>query len=85
MVHINCAVCCSCVAGLSKCCNHVVETLYKISYANENRFTKLPCIRNTSCKEPETMKIRDMDNIAGEKTNIQCCQTKKLVLILEQI
>ena len=25
---------CSCMAGASRCCNHIIATLYKVEYAN---------------------------------------------------
>ena len=57
--------CCTCTAGLCRCCNHVVAALYKIEYANEKGLTKptcteIPCAWNSSNKNPQPMKIKDM-------------------------
>ena len=32
---------CSCMAGASRCCNHVIAMLYKVEYANANNFALL--------------------------------------------
>ena len=47
---------CSCMAGASRCCNHIIATLYKIEYANSNSFcspscTSMPCGWNQSTKK----------------------------------
>ena len=34
---------CSCMAGASRCCNHIIATLYKAEYANSNSFCSPPC------------------------------------------
>ena len=39
----------SCMAGASRCCNHVLPELYKVEYANANNFcspacTSIPCV-----------------------------------------
>ena len=34
---------CTCTAGFSSCCNHVVAALYKIEYANEKGLTNPTC------------------------------------------
>ena len=57
---------CSCTAGMSQCCNHIVAALYKIEFANENGLTSPLCTEesckwNTSTKAISPMKIKDMD------------------------
>ena len=55
---------CSCMAGASRCCNHVIAVLYKVEYANANNFcspacTSIPCGWNKSMKkiiEPKRVK-----------------------------
>ena len=47
---------CSCMAGASRCCNHVIAVLYKVEYANANNFcssacTSIPCDWNKSTKK----------------------------------
>ena len=47
---------CSCMAGSSACCNHVIATLYKIEYAtthgyNDPACTSIPCKWNQSTKK----------------------------------
>ena len=47
---------CSCMAGASRCCNHIIATLYKVEYANSNSFcspscTSMPCGWNQSTKK----------------------------------
>ena len=47
---------CSCMAGASRCCNHVTAVLYKVEYGNANNFsspacTSIPCDWNKSTKE----------------------------------
>ena len=34
---------CSCMAGASGCCNHVIAVLYKVEYANANNFCSSAC------------------------------------------
>ena len=46
---------CSCMAGSSRCCNHVIATLYKMEYANTHGYcspacTSVPCGWNKSTK-----------------------------------
>eukprot|EP00795_Rhopilema_esculentum_P009831 gene9831-18406_t len=46
---------CSCMAGASRCCNHVIAALYKVEYANMNEFlspscTSMPCAWNQATK-----------------------------------
>ena len=46
---------CSCMAGASRCCNHVIAALYKLEYANTNGYctpacTSVPCGWNKSTK-----------------------------------
>ena len=69
---------CSCTAGFSHCCNHVVATLYKIDYANEKGFTDPTCTEqlcywNSSSKDFTPMKIKDMNIVEHnqEKQNKQ--------------
>ena len=57
---------CSCTAGTSSCCNHIVAALYKIEFANREGFTDPSCTEelcgwNKSLKEIKPMKIKDMD------------------------
>ena len=40
---------CSCMAGASECCNHVIAVLYKIQYANAKGFTS-PACTETACQ-----------------------------------
>eukprot|EP00795_Rhopilema_esculentum_P015949 gene15949-7279_t len=47
---------CSCMAGTSQCCNHVIATLYKIDYALRQGYldpscTSVPCSWNKSSKK----------------------------------
>ena len=47
---------CSCMAGASGCCNHIIATLYKVEYANTNSFcspscTSIPCGWNQVTKK----------------------------------
>ena len=47
---------CSCMAGPSRCCNHIIATLYNVGYANSNSFcspscTSMPCRWNQSIKK----------------------------------
>ena len=35
---------CSCMAGGSRCCSHVIAALYKVEYANNNGFLSPSCI-----------------------------------------
>ena len=47
---------CSCMAGTSRCCNHIIATLYKVEYANSNSFcspscTSMPCGWNQSTRK----------------------------------
>ena len=49
---------CSCAAGLSQCCNHVVNVLYKINDAVDKTMftpscTEQSCVWNESSKEIE--------------------------------
>ena len=52
---------CSCMAGVSRCCYHVIAMLHKVEYANANNFRSpacafIPCGWNKSEKkiiEPE--------------------------------
>ena len=46
---------CSCMAGASRCCNHVIAALYKVEYATLNNYcspscTSIPCGWNKSTK-----------------------------------
>ena len=34
----------SCMAGASRCCNHIIATLHKVEYANSNSFCSPSCI-----------------------------------------
>ena len=38
---------CSCTAGYSKCCNHVIAVLYKVEFANEKGLTDPACTDQT--------------------------------------
>ena len=57
---------CSCMAGASRCCNHVIATLYKVEYANTHGYcspacTSVPCGWNKSTKTIiEPKKISDI-------------------------
>ena len=47
---------CSCMAGASRCCNHVIAVLYEVEHANANNFcfracTSIPCDWNQSTKK----------------------------------
>ena len=47
---------CSCMAGSSACCNHVIATLYKVEYATNHGYndlacTSMPCKWNQSTKK----------------------------------
>ena len=57
---------CSCMAGQSESCNHIVAALYKIEYVVIDEFTKpsctsMPCLWNRSTKRKVTpMLIKDI-------------------------
>lgn len=57
---------CSCTAGYSQCCNHVIALLYKVEFANQKGFTDPSCTdkacvwNNTSKKDIQPMKLKDM-------------------------
>ena len=34
---------CFCMTGASRCCNHVIDVLYKVEYANANNFYSPAC------------------------------------------
>ena len=62
---------CSCMAGASRCCNHIIATLYKVEYANSNSFcspscTSMPCGWNQSTKKIIEPK-RIYEIVAGKK------------------
>lgn len=57
---------CSCTAGFSKSCNHVIAVLYKLNFASEKGFNKPSCTE-ISCKfndrskyEVEPKKVKDL-------------------------
>ena len=56
---------CSCMTGPSRCCNHIIATLYKVEYANSNNFcspscTSMPCGWNQSTKNVTEPKISEI-------------------------
>lgn len=65
---------CSCTAGYSKCCNHVVAVLYKVEYANEKGYTSPSCTDqacawNKSTKDIEPRKVKDMNFESHKRGN----------------
>ena len=48
---------CSCTAGLSQCCNHVIAVLYKIEYAVSQGFTRPTCTETKSKFNDRSTKI----------------------------
>ena len=63
---------CSCMAGSSACCNHVIATLYKIEYAtthgyNDPACTSIPCKWNQSTKK-EVIPRRITEMVVRKKT-----------------
>ena len=56
---------CTCTAGFSSCCKHVVAAVYKVEYANEKGLTNPTCTKqlcswNSSSKEITPGKVKDM-------------------------
>ena len=57
---------CSCTAGYSKCCNHLIAVLYKVEYANQHGLTnpsctEVACYWNSSSKNDiGPARIKDM-------------------------
>ena len=57
---------CSCTAGLSKCCNHLIAVLYKVEYANTHELTNpactdVPCSwNNKGNADVEAKKVKDI-------------------------
>ena len=57
---------CSCMAGTSACCNHIIATLYKVEYAHREGYidpscTSIPCGWNAGTKkEVSGRKIQDL-------------------------
>ena len=52
---------CSCMAGASMCCSHIIASLYKVGCANSNSFcspscTSIPCRWNQSTKKSMNLK-----------------------------
>ena len=52
---------CLCMAGVSRCCNYIIATLYKVEYVNSNCFcapscTSMPCGWNQSTKKSLILK-----------------------------
>ena len=70
---------CSCTAGLSRCCNHVIAALYKINFAVSEGLTNPSCtevkskFNDMSKKVIKGCKIKD---ITFEK-HVLCRETKK--------
>ena len=70
---------CSCTAGLSRCCNHVIAALYKINFAVSEGLTNPSCtdikskFNDMSKKVIKGCKIRDL---TFEK-HVLCRETKK--------
>ena len=58
---------CSCTAGYSKCCNHVIAVLYKVEYANQHGLTNPSCTdvacywNSSSKKDIGPTRIKDMN------------------------
>ena len=48
---------CSCTAGLSQCCNHVIAVMYKIEYAVSQGFTRPTCTETKSKFNDRSTKI----------------------------
>ena len=57
---------CSCTAGYSQCCNHLIAVLYKVEYANQHGLTnpsctEVACYWNSASKNDiEPARIKDM-------------------------
>ena len=66
---------CTCTAGFSKCCNHVVAALYKVKFAVENfdmeTCTDNTCTWNSSSKDVQPMKLKNMTFIQHNKNQNQ--------------
>ena len=72
---------CSCMAGASECCNHVIVVLYKIQYANAKGFTS-PACTETACqwnrsskKEIEPRRISEI--VVRKKNRITRKQSRR--------
>eukprot|EP00795_Rhopilema_esculentum_P003892 gene3892-15201_t len=61
---------CSCTAGYSKCCKHLIAVLYKVEYANQHgltnsSYTDVACYWNLSTKKDiGPTKIKDMNLVS---------------------
>ena len=55
---------CSCMAGASTCCNHIIATLYKVEYGNSNRFRSPSCTSMTCGWNQSTKKVIEPKNIS---------------------
>ena len=66
---------CTCTAGYSKCCNHLIALLYKIEFAGEHWFIDLSCIEracswnNSSNKDIQPKRVQDMGIVEHVRSN----------------
>lgn len=65
---------CSCTAGYSKCCNHIIAVIYKVKFANQKGYTDpactdQPCVWNKSSRDIQSRKIKNMDIQAHKRQN----------------
>ena len=55
---------CSCMAGASRCCNHIMATLYKVEYANTNSFCSPSCTSMLCGCNQSTKKVIEPKSIS---------------------
>ena len=66
---------CTCTAGYSKCCNHVIALLYKIEFAGEHGFIDPSCTEracswnNSSNKDIEPKRVQDVVIVEHVRSN----------------
>ena len=62
---------CLCMAGASRCCNHIIATLYKVEYANSNSFYSPSCISMPCGWNRSTKKVIEPKRILKESQSIK--------------